>query len=113
MIHLGLLTVLTCAQYTISIELFRTVYIVIQMNLALRLNRTLEQWVDLGIHTAACMIRPETCGAAGGAISVWMNMTDCYYRSSGVFATRSESSSGLYISCSPAQTSYDANTELR
>ena len=31
-----------------------------------------NQWVDLGIHTEACMTRPETCGAAGGAISMWV-----------------------------------------
>ena len=35
-----------------------------------------SQWVDLGIHTDVCMTRPETCGAAGGAISLWMKPTD-------------------------------------
>ena len=48
-----------------------------QVNCALSLNRSRSQWVDLGIHTEACMTRPQTCGAAGGAISVWINIADC------------------------------------
>ena len=46
--------------------------------MALSLNRTQgTKWVDLGIHTEACMTRPETCGAAGGAVSVWVKVTEC------------------------------------
>ena len=41
------------------------------------LDRTKSQWVDLGIHTDVCMTRPETCGAAGGAISLWVNVIEC------------------------------------
>ena len=41
------------------------------------LDQTRSQWVDLGIHTEACMTRPETCGAAGGAISLWVNVIEC------------------------------------
>ena len=111
MIHLRLLTTLTCVQYTItfSIELFKTVYIVLQMNLPLRLNRTQEQWVDLGIHTEACMTRPETCGAAGGAVSLWVNLNECYYKRSGIVSSIAVSSSGFYIGCSPATLGYDAD----
>ena len=47
-----------------------------QVNNALTLDQTRKQWVDLGIHTEACMTRPETCGAEGGAISVWVNVID-------------------------------------
>ena len=50
---------------------------VYQMNNAWTVDRTKNQWVDLGIHTEACMTRPETCGAAGGAISVWINLISC------------------------------------
>ena len=42
-----------------------------QVNSALALDHTQRQWVDLGIHTEACMTRPDTCGSAGGAISLW------------------------------------------
>ena len=48
-----------------------------QVNNTLTLDRTKRQWVHLGIHTEACMTRPETCGAAGGAISLWVRVTDC------------------------------------
>ena len=48
-----------------------------QVNSAVSINKTRSQWVDLGIHTEACMSQPETCGAAGGAISMWVNIIDC------------------------------------
>ena len=47
------------------------------MNSALTLDITKSQWVDLGYHTEACMTQPETCGAAGGALSLWVNLIDC------------------------------------
>ena len=47
------------------------------MNCAVSTDRTRSQWVDLGIHTEACMTRPETCGAAGGAINFWIRLIDC------------------------------------
>ena len=37
----------------------------------------MNQWIDLGVHTEACMTLPETCGAAGGAISLWFRVYDC------------------------------------
>ena len=50
-----------------------------QMNYAVITDHSRKQWIDLGVHTDACMTRPETCGAAGGAVSLWMMMvdTDC------------------------------------
>ena len=48
-----------------------------KVNKALIVDRTKKQWVDLGIHTKACMTRPETCGAAGGTISLWIRVIDC------------------------------------
>ena len=42
------------------------------------LDQTRSQWVDLGDSgQKACMTRPETCGAAGGAISLWVNVIEC------------------------------------
>ena len=48
-----------------------------QVNNALIVDRTKKQWVDLGIHTKACMARPETCGVAGDAMSLWIRVIDC------------------------------------
>ena len=39
-----------------------------QVNNAVRTDRLQNQWMDLGIHTEACMTRPETCGPAGVVI---------------------------------------------
>ena len=37
------------------------------------------QWIDLGNHNEACMVDPETCGAAGGAISIWTRVLKSFY----------------------------------
>ena len=43
---------------------------------AVSTNQSLLQWIELGVHTEACMTRPETCGAAGGAISLWVKLIE-------------------------------------
>ena len=48
-----------------------------KINSAVATDRTRRQWIDLGIRTEACMTRPDTCGAAGGAISLWVRFSDC------------------------------------
>ena len=50
-----------------------------QVNNALITDRSRSQWIDLGVHTEACMTCPETCGATGGAVSFWVKLvaTDC------------------------------------
>ena len=62
-------------------------------------DHTKQQWVDLGMHTEACMTRPETCGAAGGAISVWINAIyyDYYSGIPGIISSNPDDSSGLLI----------------
>ena len=59
------------------------------------------QWIDLGIHTEACMALPETCGPAGGAISAWLNNVDCPIAPVfGVISTRQNSTTtGSSIVC--------------
>ena len=32
-----------------------------------------DDWVDLGNIEEACMTRPETCSAAGGAVALWVH----------------------------------------
>ena len=56
---------------------YNSIFVFFQLNLALSLDRTRNQWGDLGIHTEACMTRPQTCGTAGGAISLWINVVEC------------------------------------
>ena len=76
-----------------------------QVNKALILDRTKSEWIDLGIHTEACMTRPETCGAAGGAISLWAKMIDC--PSSAGIVSSYNSGTGLFIFCNDGDIRYD------
>ena len=70
-----------------------------QVNSALALDGTRSRWVDLGIHTEACMTRPETCGAAGGAISLWIKVID-WSAFGGIVSSRDTSTTESLIACS-------------
>ena len=75
-----------------------------KVNSALTLDHTKQQWVYLDFHTETCMTRPETCGAAGGAISVWINLIDCTH--GGIISTLVQGSSGSVIDCSDGSFRY-------
>ena len=47
------------------------------MGSAVGLSIGMKQWVDLGVLQEACITRPETCGAAGGAVSLWARLRVC------------------------------------
>ena len=68
-----------------------------QVNLAWNLTGTKKQWVDLGIHTEACMTQPDTCSAAGGAISLWVNANDCDSRICGIISSRRSYRTGFVL----------------
>ena len=65
----------------------------------MNLDGTKRQWIDLGIHTEACMTRPETCGAAGGAISLWMSFTDCRSHGAIITTQKDASTTGFTVYC--------------
>ena len=77
------------------------------MSFALSVDRTKKQWIDLGIHTEACMTRPETCGEAGGAISLWVNLIDCPSAVCGIVSTVTFKAAGSVIYWSSAAIGYD------
>ena len=63
------------------------------------------------------MTRPETCGAAGGAISVWVNVVDCHFGgiiSSGAVITSYNyyGKTGLQIHCYNNELRYEKEAEL-
>ena len=58
------------------------------MNFVLNLDRKKRQWLDLGIHAEACMTN-MTCGAAGGAISLWVKITECP-KNAGIITTQAQ-----------------------
>ena len=68
----------------------------LQVGNAVSTDRFRVQWIDLGIHTEACMTRPETCGAADGAISMWLKITNCSYYG-GILQTRLVPETGVQI----------------
>ena len=59
------------------------------------------EWIELGVHYEACMTDPQTCGAAGGAISIWIRIHSFDYHG-GILTTRTKigtnSSTGITIS---------------
>ena len=77
--------------------------------MAVTLNHTKKQWVDLGVHTEACMTRPETCGAPGGAISVWINAIECPVYCGIMSTDQASGSSGLAIILDSDEFTYDSN----
>ena len=81
-------------------------YLFNQVNYALSLNQTHHQWVDLGIHTEACMTQPETCGAAGGAISLWLNIMTCDLWA-GFVSSYIHGRTGFHMLCSANDIGYD------
>ena len=68
--------------------------------MAVRLYAPNRQWFDLGIHTDACMTT-MTCGAAGGAVSLWVNLYESCGQSNGVITTwEGGFVSGFSVECS-------------
>ena len=61
-------------------------------------DRTKGQWIDLGIHTKACMTRMD-CGTPGGAVSMWFRLEDLCDDFAGLLTTRSLTRSGFVVDC--------------
>ena len=75
-------------------------YALLQLGYAWSVDRTSKQWIDVGIHTEACMTRPETCGSAGGAVSFWINVVNCTgFQYLGGLITTENAGPGLRIFC--------------
>ena len=79
-----------------------------QVNSGLTFNSTKSQWVDLWINTDVCMTRPETCGAAGGAISLWLQLIDCT-GIDGIISSLTDGFTGSLIYCSSSTIRYDTH----
>ena len=69
----------------------------------------MEQWIDLAVQNETCMTQPETCGAAGGAVSLWLKINDCP-KNAGILSTANGSTNisqeGISIHCLDDQLRY-------
>ena len=43
----------------------------------LQLDRTRQQYVDLGHLTVACIANPSSCGDNGASLTLWVKLVDC------------------------------------
>ena len=84
-------------------------FICYQVNSAWSFNHTNNQWVDLGIHTEACMAQSDTCGEAGGAISLWVNVIDCPSHGGGIVSSRQYRTTGSVIYCTSSNIVYETD----
>ena len=50
-------------------------FVTVQINYAISFDHTKKQWAHLGFVREACIVRPNTCGAAGGTLTFWMRLT--------------------------------------
>ena len=57
------------------------------------------RWIDLGIHTEACMSQPYTCGENGGAVSLWYRVITCPSLGGIISSFSGLASSGFSIYC--------------
>ena len=48
-----------------------------KINKAVVPDSKLNQWVDLGDLSEACITRPDTCGPEGTAVAVWVKIHSC------------------------------------
>ena len=72
----------------------------------MRTDRGINQWIDVGIHNEACITQPDTCGAAGGAVSLWVKVIDCGF-DDGIFTTMENTQMrGVAITCYPPNIKY-------
>ena len=75
----------------------QSVIFLIQLGSAWTVNSTNREWIDLGSHREACMTIPETCGSEGGAVSLWMNTSECVSDGYGSFITTKTYGAGFSI----------------
>ena len=65
----------------------------------------MQQYLELGDQSQACITIPESCGAQGGAISVWVKLIGCQ-NGGGIISSQDPSQSAVIIACSPTELRY-------
>ena len=76
-----------------------------QTNTVVRTDHTLQQYLELGNQSQACITIPESCGTQGGTISVWVKPLGCP-DGGGIISSQDTSQSAVIIACSPTELRY-------
>ena len=79
------ITSLHCTIYSDNLNHF----FIFRKNNAVKLDATLREWLDLGIHTEACLTQPDTCSSTGGSVSMWIKIGPSTY--TGIITTKQNS----------------------
>ena len=58
-----------------------------QVNKAISTDNAQRQWVSLGNLSVACLTKAQTCGSAGGALSVWIKLGATDYPTGGIISS--------------------------
>ena len=53
--------------------------------------------MDLGVAETVCMALPDTCGAAGGAVALWMRITEPDLHFGGIMSSLSSGNFTAYL----------------
>ena len=80
-------------------KIFYLTCFIFQFNNAVHTDRTQHQSVELGdLSVYACLTIPESCGSAGGALSVWIKIEDCAGEG-GIISSDQYFQEGLVVRC--------------
>ena len=84
---------IVCKNQMLNIKIF-------QLNKAVRTDLSKKQWLNMvNISALACFVIPQSCGSAGGALSVWMKIEECPDETGVVSSLISEFSEGFLMAC--------------
>ena len=70
-----------------------------QINSAVSLDRNQQQWINLGNRSEACLTQPQTCGAVGAAVSLWVKIFDCFSHGGILTTSKNSFNAGFTIFC--------------
>ena len=66
--------------------------------MAVSTDHSRQQWIDLGVHTEACMTT-MTCGTDGGAVSMWLRVRRCDQYNGILTTVQSFYTTGFFVDC--------------
>ena len=69
-----------------------------QFGFTAQTNASEDQWIDLGdLSQFSCIVKPSTCGATSGSLSVWIKLGNCEHRTGILTSTKTTSDEGFAL----------------